>query len=379
MYLGPLVLSWSLAILLAATASAQAVAASPSWALTLRVLESWDSNVRFATPGGGGDLGSQLDAGVSRAWQFHRGKLRATGDATETVYRNSRDLNHLTYDLGIITSYRLSHRATLNVDDRLLSSYARDVATLTATGLLFPAVLIRTNTAGGTFAYALSPRTQIRWELRDDRVSFDSSQFRGASSLTSRTTMMRQLSRSHALEIIQEYQHTASGTENGTIQALVGAWEGTFANGLALTAAAGVRAYRLLGRSAIHLTPSGSLGLKGQFRRRDTLGVQYARTVDQAIGFAQLRMSDVVSLNYSLSFGTKLGLDSAANYGRSVDPVEQSFRFVGRTGSAEIRYVLIGNLAAAGGYSFWQRSVAPTPIISSHRSTLSLVHARTWR
>jgi hypothetical protein len=372
----------SLTFLFATHASAQDATAGRPWSVRFGVQEAVDSNVNFVASGRDSDLVSELHGGLDRDWSFGRGSIKLTGDIAQNFYRTFTRWNHFTYSLGVTESYQLSRRATLRLRDTFSARYARDTTSIGPERLLFATALTRINSAGGEFAYDLSPRTQFNLALHGDTVSFASSgplQLRGGSTYGTRLSIVRQINRDNAFGFVQEYQYTRIYGENGAIQALLGTWAGRFGRALSIAAQAGARAYSSESQRGLHAVPGGSVTVAGQLGRRNKLVLKYERTVEQAFGLGRTLLSETVVPLYDLNVVGGLTFHAAGQFVRSADPNDPTFRYTSLIGSAQVRYALVQDLAVVVDYRPQQFRLAPALKVSSYRSGVSLTYGRTWR
>jgi len=371
-----LLTSSNLALLAAVEAGAQGTH-GPGWTLALGLQEAVYGNARFAAPDGGLDVVSGIQAALDRGWALRRGGVQLGGEVGEELHRGSADLDRFTYGMSAAAGYQLSRRAALGLTYGLHSSYIRDVAALSAAGLLPPLTFVRMNDAEGTVAYLASRRTEVRLALRDERVHFESPGFHDGSTFATRVALARQGRRSTTGGSYEYQRVTNDGAASG-VHGLLATWEGTFGRPLSVRAAGGADLYKLPGQDRTHVTPSGEVGLGGRFGRT-TLGLSYSRSIDQAFGFGRLQLLDAVSLRYGLEIGPRLGLDAAAEQAWSRDPGDPAFRLRGRVLSTGVRWALGRGLGLGVGYSYWRRQEVPSPAASTHHAAMSLTYRRSWR
>jgi hypothetical protein len=403
-----LILSWGFTCWLAAGASAQIVVqgvvqpdespglkpdevlrterpATLPWSVTLGVHEALESNVE-GTPGGDQDVGSLLDAAMTRNWTGQRGDVRVFGNLAENIYRKTTSLNQFLYGVGAGTSYKVSRRMLWDVSDTLTSSYAQDATVLSDSGLLPPKLLTHVNTASSALRYDLSSTTQIRWLLSEQTVSFDSSQlasapasqFGASSTLTTGVNVGRQLSRSQTLGVTEEYRRTNTFGETEITDALLVTWQDAVSKDITVTGTAGTSLYTQPGQSGFGSAPTGSIGFNAHLRHDDMLGLRYERFVEQALGNLT-HLSDQVWAAYVLSLSRRLKLDASANYGRGIFPLDPNHKRSGETATITARYVLTQDLTVALGYALAERFESPGPEVSDRRATMSLTYGLKWR
>jgi hypothetical protein len=264
------------------------------------------------------------------------------------------------------------------VGDTLTSSYAQDTTVLRDSGLLPPKLLTRLNTASSALRYDLSPRSQIRWLLTEQDVSFVSSQFRAASTFTTGVNVARQLSRSQTVGVTEEYQRTATRGGTGVQDSLLGTWQRTIGKNATVTATGGIRLYTLYGGTGFHSAPGGSIAFTARLRHDDSLGLRYERLIEQALGDAT-HFGDEVWAGYVLSLSNRLAIEASGNYDRGTFPLDPNHQRNAQTGTIATRFTLVRNLAVGVAYGLYTRVDTPTPAVSGYRATMSLIYGQTWR
>lgn len=390
-----LILSWGLTCALAAGASAQTEAnpqpaaspqavanppavANPAWLIRLGVNEVYESNVRFGASGPIGELGSQLEGTLARGWTGPRGGVSISGNASQFLYRRLPDLNQFMYGVAGSASYAVTPRVTWDVGDSLSSRYAQDVTAISDAGLLPPKLLTRINDASTGLRYTLTPRTQIRWGVSEQQVSFESSQFTGASTLATNVNITRQLTRSQTFGVTADYQRTVVNGTIATIQGLLGTWKLAAGKDVSVTGAAGIRPYTLPDQAGFRIAPAGSIGFNTHLRSNDTISLHYERSIEQALGIGT-HLTQGVAANYGLSLGSRVTIEAGGIYGRGTYPLDPGHLLTGRTASISGRFLLVQNLALAFGSSVYVRTDTPRAPISDYRTAMSLTYGRSWR
>jgi hypothetical protein len=286
-------------------------------------------------------------------------------------------LDQYTYGLNARTSLSLTPRLSWNVGGNLTSTYAQDANVLIGNGLVYQKVLTRIGTASTALSYDWSPRTQIRASVSALKVGFVNTQsLVGGTNLTTTFSLTHQINRSQKLGL--DYAQTFSNGASGTIVALLGTWQATARN-FTINANGGVHPYQVLGLSGYRFAPGGSIGVASKVGNRNTFGVSYEHTVEQAYGFSGARLSNRVNANFGVAVTRRLQLDANANYGTNVDPVDPNSRLDGTTAALQARYLIVQNLSVAGGYTVWQRRETPLPLITSNRATFTATYGLTWR
>jgi len=377
-----LILASVLTLSIASGASAQAAAAqAPPWSFFFSAGETYDSNVTFSPVSGeaSGEFGTQLQAGGGRIWVLRRGSLGVNANVAENLYNQTVDLNALTYSVGFNASYLITRRLSWNAVDTLTSGYAQDTKLLTDAGLVLAKTITRTNSASTSLAYALSPRSQISWGVGETRIVFDSSQLASGSSLFSNAAFTRDVFTASSVGVSYQYSATTTeGGENGTIETLLGTWRTTFAKKYVWTAAAGIRPYTLPGLGFV-ISPALSTGLTATLSDTQSVGVNYDQTVEQAIGSSGTRETRLVSANYSVSVGSRLGLGVNGSYVRGSYREAPNLRQDARLGAFSARYRLLKNLGVTGQVAYYLQDDVLLPSTSSYRASLSVAYRTSWR
>jgi hypothetical protein len=254
-----LVWSWGLTLSLTTGVRAQ-IAAPPAepWSLSLGVGETYDTNLTFSSETGSGtrgEFGSHLSAGGSRTWTGPRGSVSLNGNAADFFYRHTSALDAFTFGFGAGGAYAVTRRLTWSVNDTLSSAYAQDTTLLTNAGLLFPRVIVHTNSASNAFSYDLSPKSQIVWGLSTQAVGFAASKFAGAKNIGSNLNFVRRLGSSESIGIGYDFQISNSSGAAGTVQAVQGTWRRSVGQRATLAVSGGIRPYTLPGVSGYLISP----------------------------------------------------------------------------------------------------------------------------
>jgi hypothetical protein len=346
------------------------------WSLRFGVNEVLEDNVQL-TSGGGGDLGSRVDVGVGRDVTFRGGQIRVVADAGQLLYQQAKNLNQLTYGVGVNTTYLVTRRLTWRVSEFLTSNYAQDTRVLTDVGLILPRVLTRSNSASTELLYDLSRQTQIRASLAAQTVSFASAELTGASNVVTTVRLDRLVGRSQSVGI--NWGQTIASTITGDIQGLLGTWRGTFGRGVTLNAAGGVRPYKLEGRSGYQFAPALLVGIDARLTPTVTVSGNYERAVEQAYGFSGTHLAHRLLASSTVGVGRRVTVEGSASYGLNTYPLDPNFRLTGTAESLSVAYKIVDNLTVSGLSSLWYRQDSAAPAILATRVGVSLSYGFAWR
>jgi hypothetical protein len=388
-----LLLTLNFTILIATVASSQGIStpqglatavtapsASEPWSMTVGLNETYEDNVQL-TAEGTGSLGSAIHGGLARTWALDRGRgdIRASGDATQIFYRETPNLNQLTYGANVGVAYALTRRLQWTLGDSLTQGYAQDAKVLTDQGVVLPKVVTRTNSASTQFAYALSPASQMQWGVSSQRASFETSALTDSSQFFTRLSYSHQIGRAQRIGIAQDFQRSITGDTTETNFATQGTWQRPIGKDSGVILAGGIQPYTLSGVDGFHFAPTTNVSVNTHVRQRDTVALSYARTIEQALGLGHTYESHIVSGSYGLTPSPNLGVDFGVNYARNRDPVAPEAGFSGTTASVSMKYALRPRLSLTGGYNLFSRTVEPGPLVLSSRWLVGLTYGKTWR
>lgn len=343
------------------------------WSLTLRLNQSWDSNVRFVAVEPESVFMNRLGAGLSRTWRGERGQLLISADGEGSVYHGASDLNRINYGGSLSGSHRASSRLEMSVVGGFSSAYGRDASVLVESGLLLPTTVIHTTTAGAGLAYRVSPGSTLTGRADFSRVDFREGDLQDGSSLAATTTWSRALGSQDTLSLSHVYQHTTSGDQTGRTHTLTAGWQRVLGRRLRFGGSVGV--LRMSSENAAaKIRPQGGASLSARFRKSN-VSAQYGRTVSQAFGFGRDRLADLVSANYELEATRRLRLQASWSLSRSRDPFDPEFRLDATTGTAGWALEVARGLSLEGGYAF-RRNAGSLPIAKSHAVSVSVTYRR---
>ena len=324
------------------------------------------------------DSATQLNAALGYNWVMPRGRIKFGSNASQLLYRQDPSQNQFLYGVGVGGSYAVTRRVGWDVNDTLTSSYAQDLSAISDAGLLPPKLLTHFNTVSSGLRYDVSAITSVRWAVSEQTVSYASSSYTGASTLTTSVNMARQLSRSQSVSFTGSYQQTVTSGTTATVLGLLGTWQRAIGKDSTLTATGGVQPYTLPGQSGFGIAPDISVSMNKRIRHSDTLGLRYNRTVEQGLGNGT-HLTQEVGGSYNLSLGSRIGLDMSGFYGHGTYPLDPSHVLIGRTANVGFRCVLVQNLALVVGSSIYVRTDTPTPPVTLLRTTMSLSYGQAFR
>lgn len=345
------------------------------WSLSVGMNQTTENNVQL-TDGSGGDLGTGLMAGISRAVTIRRAAMSLRASANQVFYREQKSLNRFTYDAGATVSYRLGRRLTFAAGDNVTSSYAQDSRVLLDAGLVLPKVLTRTNMASALLAYDVTPRTQLSGTASMSNAWFDSNDFVGQSSVTADVSLARRLTRTSSLGIT--WNQSYSNVIDGAVHGVQATWQSTIRRTGALTASGGVRMFSDE-TGGYQVLPAGTVGFATRVARNGRIEMHYARSVEGAFGFSGVTSTSRVGGSYGLPVGRRLAIDGGADYGKTSGALSPELSLTGLSVSLNAVYRLKDNLTLGGTYGLWVSRNPSSPTVSGQRAGVTLNYNVSWR
>jgi hypothetical protein len=345
------------------------------WTASFGVHQSYEGDAQI-TEQEGGAISRGFTGRVGRTWLLRRGTVLANGDATQLMYSGG-GTNQLMYGVNGATSYLLTPRVTWSAGGSLNQSYAKDSTVLVEAGTILGGALTKTVIASNEVAFALSPRSTFNAFVSFTRVSFDAEQFTSGSSLLTRASFSRELTRTQSLEI--SVGNTFSSGLTGDIQGLLASWRRRVGSGLTVSLGGGVRPYSLYGESGYRIAPGLSAGVTGRLSPTQTLSVTYERAVEQAYGFDRTHLAHRFNGNHELAIGRRFQLSNTLNYGLNSYPQIKDYLLGGWTYVVGARCLLVRNLALTGNYSYWLVQETGVPSTSTWRTDVGIAYGFGWR
>ena len=343
------------------------------WSMHVGVSGSYEDNGELQEKAFGAGFG----AGVSRSWASTRSTMSLAADASQSSYPNATGLDTLAYSVGVGASYSATRRLVFSFSDAVASGRGQDSQLLTGSGLVYAQTIVRTNYFSGGLTYDLSPRTQITTSLGGSIIHFGSDSIQGASTLTPRIAVTRQLTRTQTVGVT--YGTTlSSAVTAGDVQGLLATWQAKFGPRISVSASGGVRPYKLPGQGQQY-SPGGGVGFSARLGRTGAVSANYERAVETAYGLTGTHLSHRFGASYGAPVGRRLSADLSFGYGLNTYPQDSALKLSGGTLSAGAHYRLVQNLSVSAGYSIWKSINGSAPPVTGTRGSVSVGYSVSWR
>jgi hypothetical protein len=350
-----------------------------AWTFSTGVSGNYDSNVLFVPgPDPASDISTRLQVALARHWTLRRGTLRLGGDLSHPFYQNESSLSTLMYNFSGGISYSLTRRLVLDASTTLSSSLAQDATVITDTGVVLPAVIVRTGSTAAALTYSLSPRTELSWTLSHTGVGFESTIFRGGSTASTGVSLTRQLNRTHSLGVSGSYQRNFQDGGSANVQTYLGIWQATMGRQWTVFASGGLRPYTIPEEEGYRISPAATVGIRRLIREGQTIGVSYDYTIEQAFGLDRTHLVHTVGGNYEFTWARKYTVSFGGSYAYGIYPLLPDLKLIGELGQVTFAYQVRDDLSLAANVSAFSRAFRPEPAVSSYRAVVSLTYGRSW-
>lgn len=324
------------------------------WRLDLTTSAGYDDNVRF-TPAMESDISGRYGARLTRSKRSPRTTfvLGASGD--RNVFRKFPEFNRINYAADASLNYLVSPRTTLQVSETFARSYTSDAVVLINAGLFFPRTVSRTNNATIGVSHQISPRWNWTLTAGHQFYSFDSTLLRDGSSFFGRADLSWNAGPGSPIGLYYEFGRTSPrdrphfDRHGATLRAAH-----RFGERLSGNLELGARTLTSQGSEPKRVVPTAGASVAVRSRNgKQTLQADATRSVSEPFGLDRVQVRTAVSLRYSRTLTSRLGMGLNANVYRSHDSgTSQDSSFVTRALGGNLRWGLARNvdLSAAGGY-----------------------------
>ena len=332
----------------------------------------YESNVRFQSSGGAGDMATSAAGGVDGVLQSDRSRLSlaARGDATR--YRELTDLNRYTYGVELTGARALTPRLNAQLGAGAGSSVSADVG-LSGTALpLLTLVRSRTWQAGAAATYRLSAQNSGVADAAFRHIGFGTGGYVDASTLTAHAGFARQATTRRGWRLDYQLERSASEERALSTNTLDGAL-GMGRGALNVQLRAGAAALFVSDGTASVVRPTGALEARYALGKA-LFGVDYTRSVGAARGLDRPLAFDRVGLQVEPPPVAGFTLHLSADQAWSKDPVDPTFSLRATTATAEVRRPIGAGLSLSA-RAFLRRR-AQQDVLSSHGFALTAGYTR---
>jgi len=296
----------------------------------------------------------------------------------QPFYRTESALNSLRYNFAGGITYALTRRLSFDANSSLSSSLAQDASVITDTGVILPSVTARTGSTSTALSYSLSPKTKLSWTLSHTGAGFESTVFRGGSSVSSGVSVTRQLNRGQSFGVSGSYTLNFQDAGSANIQTYLATWQGSIGRRWTVFASGGVRPYTIPEEEGYRFSPAATVGVRRQIRQGQTIGASYDYTIEQAFGLDQTHLVHTVAGNYEFSWARRYNASFGASYSNGIYPLLPDVKLIGELADASFAYKILNDLSLAINVSAYSRAVRPDPAVSAYRAGVSLIYQRSW-
>lgn len=352
---------------------------APRWALSLKLQEGWDSNVRFVSPAEDTFAG-RLATTLSHTKTGPRGRLSLSGSGAGSVYHDSSGLNRFNYSGAASGSHRLSSKGDATASGSYSSTYGHEESRLVDSGLLFPFTVTRTSNAAGGLSYRLSTKSTLSSGASYERVRFDAASERtGGSTVVVASALTRVLGVNETLALTHSFHHSTDERRRGDTHTAGVRWTKLLRPGLTATASVGASRVDSENKGSPEVKATGSLSISRRFQRSG-LTIQYGRAVSQAFGFGRDRVADLFNATYDISAGRRFRLFGSGVYGVSRDPFDPAFELTSQSYSSGLAWSFGRRFSLDAGYSFSRRGEEGiSQDVERQTLNLALSYGRSWQ
>ncbi|MCC7053612.1 MAG: hypothetical protein IT355_10105 [Gemmatimonadaceae bacterium] len=332
------------------TPSAMSTSAKRSeWLLVNTVEQGWDSNVRYLSTADA-DYISQGRSALSVLHIRPRGRVAVRAAGALVRYRDLKDFNAFTYDLGLDGNRRFSAVVTGFAGVGYQKRLSTDVVGLAGLPLL--ALSNQTTFSAATgIERRISSTTTGSVEFGYSSTTFDTPALRPGNALTGKGQLRHLYGRRSAISLLTEVQDGASQGIPLAAQGLSAGWEPSLGQAQAKFVAGATRistgaAARVIATGAAQLSDSVGRGI---------LAAGVSRGVSQAFGIGQLLTNDVATLTYDFQARRGNFVTVAAALASSAPSAGAGTTFRSSSVTAGLRRVLRSGVTAGASASYRQR------------------------
>lgn len=312
---------------------------SSGWLLSGGLGQGWESNVRFASPDGAGDLTTRARLDAARLWRTRRDRVALASSGALIRFRSLSDLDRSAYSVSLDATHEFTRRTSTVFDYRLQSDLTNRSVTSSGEGSLLPGLVsARSHTASAALAYRATRMVTTRVDARAQRVSFDTPGLASGWLAVVGGDVTRRQSRFAQYSFGYEYRHSEAAQHPLDAQQLTGTSQHQLTEHLIARVTAGATFQdRAQSSSGAHFVGGAALNLVNP---RDEFGAAYQRTVGQEFGrqSASAFTTDWVVLSYRRVLTKTLHLDAGGRQAWS-GAAQQDERSTSTEGTLSIRYM----------------------------------------
>jgi hypothetical protein len=350
----------------------------PAWRLQLGVHGGWDTNPRSDAGEQEGSFQRGLQGSVAFARPVKHGHFGFRASASTVAYERLRDQDRQVFGGDLSWLRRLSPRSNLLLNNSLSSTYARDDLALVTDGQIVPGTTTLRNTTGLSIARRLSEMQSLTLRLRHEIVDFRDEEYVDGQQSFLVLALNRRVNERRFVGLNYSLERTAPADRPvGWRNALGLSVRGRPRPELLLAAGGGLVAFRTQGFGdwRIHPRFDASSSLR---RRSFSTTLSYQHTVNQAYGYGNERIADIVALTASKQWRA-----SSANlgyaFGVSRDPDGFEGQVINHGFEASLRRTFSRNVVGAVHYSLRRRlPEEPEAPYTSQMLAVTLSYARSW-
>jgi hypothetical protein len=313
---------------------------SSGWTLSAGLGQGWESNVRFASPEGEGDLTTRARVEGARLWRTRRDRVALAVGGALIRFRSLSDLNRSAYSASLDATRALTRRTSTRFDYRMQSDLTSRSVTSSGEGSLLPGLVsAHSHTANLALAYRATRLVTTHVDARAQRVSFDAPALASGWLAVVGGDVTRRQSPDAQYSFGYEYRHSEVARNPFDAQQLTATSQHQLSEHLIarLTAGATFQS-RVQSASGTHLVGGAALNL---VNARDDFGAAYQRTVGQEFGrqSASAFTTDGIVLNYRRVLTRTLHVDAGGRQAWTGDTQRGDGRATSTEGTLNLRYV----------------------------------------
>ncbi len=365
----------ALLLLLGTCAGAQQPGA---WQLSLRLRETYDTNVRLRSDPNPEDFLTSATAVLARRFRGQRttATLSATGGRLWYLERPDRDRWHYAGSLELAS--RLSPRAQLIFSDAFISTYTNEVVDLAEDGTLLQLSALRRNRARLGLALGLSATTSLDLITLHDVNDYADPTLVDGRRLGAGATLARRLSARTGATLAYDFQKNDRTREVSQVHsASLGLSQAAGAR-TQLSVSGGIGHVRSAGRTATRLV--GSAGLVYRLQR-GSISLQYQRRIRQTFGLGRETTNDSLDWNLQHRLGRRLGVNAGLTYVHAVGAFVRTDELEAQKGQAGLSFQATRDLSLFAGYVYQRRTRAfdtSRDRASAHRPNIQVSYNLGW-
>lgn len=337
--------------------------------------EANESNPTYLADAPAGSWATSLRAGVVRAVEAARARLRLSAEGAVNRYHDLPSLNEVSWSAGAAGELRASPRTRVTFTEAVTSTYAREMQEFNDAAAVPPSTVVLRGAGTVEVARRLTSRATLSAWARHEHVGFESPLLRdgGEWGLGSRATLGLGPRQELALALSSRRSHLTDEARTFIVSSL--GWKGALGRHFSADATAGL-SYGHFEPAQRSFEPEGraTLALK---LRRTAFAASYSRLVGEAFGYGRQRRADVAAGSAEWRPSPRWRAAAGSSYGSSREIAASGLDVRTRTHSAEVSWMPLRQLTVGTGYTYLRRNPAPdVPPVVSHawRIALSVSH-----